>query len=311
MVDEEYLIRDVKEEDNLEELIAIIKGGFDGFANDHNFPNYGLSSPIAIENLIKNRRKEGIIAIRKVDGKLVGCNFSSTPEDPEVRAVGPIAVDRSVQGAGIGKRLMIALVDRLKQEGTSNIVLTQDAANYTSLCLYMKLGYQTTNHLGSFMGKCKSVNGNKGYRVRAMEQKDLDEVSNMWTKECGFSCLTRIRRTVQVGSTLPVAMRPFVIHDLENSLQGFTLGFFQMGATLTNSLEPFKYLLRHVSALCVEPSDLQPNFMVSLISYPDAVEWLLSEGFRIWKTHNHMVYKGGSFKFPSGGKILSISVAGN
>lgn len=79
----------------------------------------------------------GFAAVQR--NKLVGSNFISF-SDP-VAGVGPITVDPEVQAGGIGRALMVAVLDEARRRGVSMVRLQQEAINTSSLSLYTKLGF--------------------------------------------------------------------------------------------------------------------------------------------------------------------------
>ena len=77
----------------------------------------------------------GVVA--EVDGRIVGSNFLD--ERGPIRGVGPITVDPEGQNAGVGRKLMVAVMKR--GEEAPGIRLLQDAFHMRSLSLYESLGF--------------------------------------------------------------------------------------------------------------------------------------------------------------------------
>ena len=77
----------------------------------------------------------GVVA--EADGKIVGSNFLDE-RDP-IRGVGPITIDPKAQNAGVGRRLMEAVIERGKD--APGIRLLQDGFHMRSLSLYTSLGF--------------------------------------------------------------------------------------------------------------------------------------------------------------------------
>ncbi|MBC7772569.1 MAG: GNAT family N-acetyltransferase [Pyrinomonadaceae bacterium] len=75
----------------------------------------------------------------QVDGAIVGSNFLQLSD--AVAAVGPISVSPGTQASGVGKSLMIAVLDEARKRGVQQVRLQQEAVNTVSLSLYTKLGF--------------------------------------------------------------------------------------------------------------------------------------------------------------------------
>jgi predicted N-acetyltransferase YhbS len=82
----------------------------------------------------------GIVAL--VDGQVAAGNFYSRFDD--WAGVGPMIVDPAMQGHGLGRRLMQAVIDHAAAAGYKRIRLLQDAINMTSMSLYTSLGFTVT-----------------------------------------------------------------------------------------------------------------------------------------------------------------------
>jgi GNAT superfamily N-acetyltransferase len=81
----------------------------------------------------------GFVAVERGSGRLLGSNFISF-SDP-VSGVGPITVRPEAQSRGVGRALMLAVMDEAKRRGVRQVRLLQEAINTTSLSLYTKLGF--------------------------------------------------------------------------------------------------------------------------------------------------------------------------
>src|SRR5215207_2412924 len=74
------------------------------------------------------------------DGRLVGSNFLSLM-DP-VAGVGPVSIDPSYQGKGVGRTLMLDVLDYARGNSIEQVRLMQDSFNPASLSLYASLGFE-------------------------------------------------------------------------------------------------------------------------------------------------------------------------
>ena len=110
----------------------IIYDAFQGIAASHGFPPDFPSTDAAIglaRAQIADPSVFGVVA--EVDGQVVGSNFLM--EGDAIRGVGPITVDPKTQGAGVGRRLMQAVLER--SNGAKGVRLVQDAFNMRSIAL--------------------------------------------------------------------------------------------------------------------------------------------------------------------------------
>src|SRR5215216_2034722 len=73
------------------------------------------------------------------DGRVVGSNFLSLM-DP-VAGVGPITVDPSYQGQGVGRALMQNVIDFAQHNNIEQVRLLQESFNVASLSLYASMGF--------------------------------------------------------------------------------------------------------------------------------------------------------------------------
>ena len=123
---------------------------FGGIHDHHRFPRDfpALEAAAGIMGMwVPHPSIWGVVA--EVDGRIAGSNFIDE-RDP-IRAVGPITVDPKGQNAGVGRRLMEAVLER--GEGAPGIRLTQDAFNMQSLSLYESLGFDVKEPLAVISGK--------------------------------------------------------------------------------------------------------------------------------------------------------------
>ena len=108
----------------------------------------------------------GVAAI--LDGKIVGSNFTQISD--EVCGVGPITVDVSHQGCGIGRALMQNIIDWSLQNHGPMVRLVQESFNMRSLSLYTSLGFTATEPL-ALMDVCPGERDDPA--VRPLNLADL------------------------------------------------------------------------------------------------------------------------------------------
>ncbi len=157
--------------------------------------------------------REDFYSVSALDnGRLVGSNFLSLM-DP-VAGVGPITVDPSYQGQGLGRTLMQDVIDYARRHNIEQVRLMQDSFNPASLSLYASLGFDVKEPV-AFMQAAPLAEADNS--VRAIEEPDLpaiEELSERIYKNSrrnevaaatpyGFAALLRERQGRITGYLLP------------------------------------------------------------------------------------------------------------
>ena len=115
-----------------DECARITYGAFARVHDYHQFPRDFPTLEAAVQltsSFIAHPKIWGVVA--ETQGRIVGCNFLD--ERGSITGVGPITVDPTAQGHGVGRRLMEAILER--GAGARGIRLFQDSFNMQSLSL--------------------------------------------------------------------------------------------------------------------------------------------------------------------------------
>lgn len=209
------------------ELGRICYEAFKDIAESHGFPPDFPSAEFAgkvIGMLVSRRDFYSVAAL--VNGRPVGSNFLSL-SDPAA-GVGPITVDRSAQGKGIGRALMQDVIDYARRNNIQKVRLLQDAYNMGSLSLYASLGFGV-KEAAALM---QSAPGEPDGTVRPVVEGDLaamDELSRRIYKTSrrneaaaalhgGFSTLLRERAGRIAGYYIPGVFGHGVAETEEDAL---------------------------------------------------------------------------------------------
>jgi GNAT superfamily N-acetyltransferase len=115
------------------------------------------------------------IALR--DGQPVGSNFLMMT-DP-VAGVGPITVDQSSQGQGIGRALMQDVIDFARRNNIEQIRLFQDCFNGASISLYASLGFEV-KEVAAYMQAVPAPEADES--VRPVTEADLPAIEELSTR---------------------------------------------------------------------------------------------------------------------------------
>ncbi len=227
----------------------------------------------------------GVVA--ELDGRMVGSNFLDE-RDP-IRGVGPTTVDPESQNAGVGRRLMEAVLER--GDGASGIRLTQDAFNIRSLSLYESLGFDVKEPLAVIGGKPSSGPIDE-VEVRVLQEDDFDECEALCKKVHGFERTNELRDAIH-------AFKPFVaVRDGRITAYASSGVFWPLNHGVADSDEDMKALLLGAAAAVEEPIE----FLVPLRS--GLFRWCLGEGLRVAKPVNLMAL--GEYQEPRGSWFPSV-----
>jgi GNAT superfamily N-acetyltransferase len=262
---------------------------FDAFAgiDDHHqferdFPTLEAAAGL-IAVWIPHPEIWGVVA--EVDGRIVGCNFLDE-RDP-IRGVGPITVDPQGQNAGVGRKLMEAVLER--GQGARGIRLVQGGFHMRSLSLYTSLGFEVTASCVVMSGQTAG-NGIPGIEVRAATEDDLEECAQLCEKVHGFDRMGALRDAIK-------AFAPFVaLREGRIVAYASTLTFWPMAHGVAESEDEMKALL--AGADVEEPLAL----IVPLES--GLFPWCLSAGLRAVKPMNVMSL--GEYREPTGSWFPSV-----
>jgi predicted N-acetyltransferase YhbS len=227
----------------------------------------------------------GIVA--EIEGRIVGSNFLDE-RDP-IRGVGPITVDPKGQNAGVGRKLMAAVMER--GEGAPGTRLLQDAFHMRSLSLYESLGFEVKEPVAVITGNPRSKPMQQ-VEVRPLAEGDLDECAALCEKVHGFERKNELRDSIQ-------AFVPFVaVRDGRIAAYASSVTFWPMNHGVAGSEDEMKALLRGTAAVVEEPL----AFLVPLRT--GLLRWGLEEGLRLVKPMNLMAL--GEYQEPRGSWFPSV-----
>ncbi len=227
----------------------------------------------------------GVVA--EIDGRIVGSNFID--ERNPIRGVGPITVDPGGQNAGVGRKLMRAVMER--GEGAAGIRLLQDAFNMRSLSLYESLGFDVKEPVAVMTGKPRS-RPVQGVVVRPLREGDLEGCEALCKRVHGFERTNELRDAIQ-------AFAPIVaVREGRVAAYASTVTFWPMNHGVAETDDDMKALLLGAAAAVEDPL----AFLVPLRT--DLFRWGLGEGLRLVKPMNLMAL--GEYQEPGGSWFPSV-----
>jgi GNAT superfamily N-acetyltransferase len=130
-------------------------------------------------------------------GRILGASFLQ--ERDEVRTIAATAVDPARQGAGIGRRLLRATLDRA--EGASGVRLVQDAADMAALALHASARFEVKAPLLLLQGLPRPP-GHTPARVRPMREADIPACNDLHLAAHGFGREQALRQALAFWSPL-------------------------------------------------------------------------------------------------------------
>ena len=164
----------------------------------HNFPP-DLPSPEAGAGLLKMMFSHpgfyGVVA--EADGRIVGSNLLD--ERSPIAGVGPITVEPGAQNAGVGRKLMDAVLARAAERKFAGVRLLQAAFHNRSLSLYTKLGFDVREPVSTMQGPPiqKSIDG---FPVRAAVPADLAACNQLCSKVHGHDRSGELAEAIGQGT---------------------------------------------------------------------------------------------------------------
>lgn len=252
-----------------------------GFTPD--FPSVEVATGLA-SALIAHPGFYGVVAER--EGRIIGSNFLD--ERSVIAGVGPITIDPSVQDQQIGRRLMVAVLDRSEEKGLPGVRLQQAAYHNRSLSLYAKLGFEVREPCVTLQGGPITAQV-PGYSVRAATAADLDACNRVCSHVHGHDRSGELRDAVDQGTARVVE------HD--GRVTGYCTDIAFFAHAVGESNNDLKALIGAVTQIG-GPGLLLPARNGELL------RWCLHNGLRIVQVMNLMTV--GLYNEPNGAYLPSV-----
>ena len=168
----------------------------------HNFPCDFPHADAASGLLSGMFDKPGFYSVvAEVDGRIVGSNVLD--ERSVIAGVGPITIDPSAQDLGVGRKLMLAVLDRAEAQRAAGVRLVQAAFHNRSLSLYASLGFDVREPLSCLQGQPlkRTI---PGCAVRPAQATDVEACNNLSRQVHGFERGTELADAIQQNTALVV-----------------------------------------------------------------------------------------------------------
>jgi GNAT superfamily N-acetyltransferase len=221
------------------------------------------------------------------DGRIVGSNCLD--ERAIIHGVGPITIDPAGQNAGVGRKLMGAVMDRANQQGAAGVRLVQAAFHNRSLSLYANLGFDVKEPLACMQGRT-SQRSVPGCTVRAAGVADVAACNALARRVHGFDRGRELKDAIGAGSAKVV--------ERDGRIAGYTtaLAFFGHSTAETNT--ELQALIASAEGFG-GPGILVPSRNSALF------RWCLANGLRVVQPMTLMSM--GLYNEPAGAWLPSIS----
>ena len=223
--------------------------------------------------IIKDPGYYVVVAVDE-NGKPVGINVLEKRD--HVAAVGPIVVDTTFHKRGIGRELMLAIIEHSKTIGKDSVRAV--SSNIKSYALVASEGFEPVEQLTVLTGFAdpKSTEIKSDIKVRKMEKKDLEECDKLFKTTHGFSRYNDILSALNPASP----HIPFVaVSSVEKRIIGYTTGFFLFGHVVCETENIFKALFVGASKILkTEVSTIEPpQIRLPARLYPKLLLWALDK----------------------------------
>lgn len=260
---------------------------FKAIADEHNFPPDFPNSEAGVATVsMMISHPEFYGAAAEFDGRLAGSNFLD--ERNPISGVGPISVDPKIQNQGIGRRLMLAVMERSERRGFAGIRLVQAGYHCRSLTLYTKLGFDPREHLSCMQGP--PINETiAGYAVRAATERDIDACNRLCIRVHGHHRGGELRDAIAAGTATVV--------ERAGRLTGYATAVAYFAHAVGESNDD-------VQALIAAAKSFEgPGFIVPSRN-AELLRWCLGKGLRMTQSLTLMTM--GLYGEPAGAYLPSI-----
>ncbi|MDQ4073520.1 MAG: GNAT family N-acetyltransferase [Thermoproteota archaeon] len=270
----------------------IIFEAFSGIADKHGFPREFPSVDIGVNlasSFLSHPGFYSVVAEDKSDNnRVVGSNFLDE-RSGIVAGVGPITVDPQFQDKGVGRQLMINVLEEAKNKNYPAIRLLQASYHNRSLALYSSLGFDIREPISTMQGKpIRAVI--PGRSVRMATDDDLGHCNEVCKAIHGHDRDGELRDGIKQGTAKVVIQG--------DKITGYTSGlaYFSHSVGFTN--DDLKALIASATDGYGGAGILIPSRNTGLL------RWCLGNGLRL--VHQLTLMTIGLYNEPAGSYMPSV-----
>ena len=253
----------------------------------HNFPP-DLPSPEGAIGLLTMMFSHpgfyGVVA--ESDGRIIGSNCLD--ERSAVAGVGPITVETGAQNAGVGRKLMDAVLARATERKFAGVRLLQAAFHNRSLSLYTKLGFDAREPISTMQGP-PIQKPMDGFHVRPALASDLAACNRLCRKVHGHDRGGELSDALQQGTAKVV--------ERTARIAGYTSSMAFFGHTVGETVRDVQALISMADSFG-GPGILVPTRDAALF------RWCLENGLRV--KYPMTLMSVGMYQEPAGSFLPSI-----
>src|SRR3984957_2186321 len=224
--------------------------------------------------------------VAETGGRVLGSNCLD--ERSLISGIRPITIDPGVQNLGVGKKLMLAVMNRAHERGFAGIRLVQAAFHNRSLSLYSNLGFDIREPLSCVQGRTRE-RSIPGCAVRQATPADLEACNALARRVHGFDRAIELREAVE-HQTAKVVER-------EGRITGYATILAFHGHATAESNQDVCALIASADSF-IGPGILVPSRNSSLL------RWCLTNGLKVVQPMTLM--SNGLYNEPAGAWLPSI-----
>jgi predicted N-acetyltransferase YhbS len=256
-------IRRAKPED-AEVCGRIFHEAFTTINQSHNFPPEIPSAEAGTGILQMLFSHPGFYCVvAECDGRVVGSNCLD--QRSIIAGLGPVSVDSGVQNRGIGRALMLAVMEHARERGAVGIRLQQSAFHNRSLSLYAKLGFDVREPTSVMQGRPERTTID-GYPVRHATKDDLDPCNRLCEQVHGHNRSDELSEGISHGTARVV--------ERYGRVTGYASAYGYMGHAVAVSNEDLQ-------ALIAAAEDIGGAGILVPTRNAELFRWCLNNGLRI------------------------------
>jgi GNAT superfamily N-acetyltransferase len=267
---------------------AICFEAFKAINDTHHFPPDLPSPEVATAILGKMLSHSGIYSVvAEADGKILGSNFLD--ERGPISGVGPITVDPAIQDKGIGRRLMVAVLERAVERRAAGIRLLQASFHNRSFCLYTSLGFDSRETISKIDGTPLNFNI-PGYEVRLAQSSDVAACNDLCRRVHGHDRGGELQEGIDGGTARVVKYLGAI------TAYASDVAFFGHAVAENN---------QGLKALIGAASDFPGGGFLVPTGNSELLRWCLQRGLRL--VHQMTLMSIGLYNEPDGAYLPSVT----